>query len=240
MTGQFTTPDTLRFQCTSCRAELTVPIRLAGVEGPCPSCLATIQAPIPEAMYDDDLLELPDVPWMTPGSTPQKAFVSRAIPVAAPSLASGPVFPPLTDEKNFKARLAIPLPEDPLDDSWKARHRDLRRKTRRTRKAEQAAHSFLESRAFRIARVALILLSAGMLVWLFTYMQTHQWHLPGMAPDTADQKPDATSGASRPFGGNANVFTSDDDAEIPPAAHFLHDQPFPGGASANPLAGTPR
>lgn len=240
MTGQNTISDTLRFHCTACRAELTVPMRLAGVEGPCPSCSQTIQAPIPEAVYDE-LLELPDVPWMTPpGSRLQKDFASRQFPPRAPSLANGSVFPPPVEEKNFKARLTIRLAEDPLDDSWKERHRDLRRKSRRVRKAEQAAHSFLESRAFRIARVALIILSAGMLVWLFTYMQSHQWRFPGMLPDVADQSPGATSGASRPLGSDANIFTSDDDAEIPPVANIIPGRPLSGATAANPLAGTPR
>ena len=241
MTSQNHLSETIRFHCTACRAELTVPMRLAGVEGPCPSCSHTIQAPIPKAV-SDALLELPDVPWMTPPASglPQD-IASRPFPPPARPLGADSFFPPPpVDEKNFKARLTIPLAKDPLDDSWKDRHRDLRRKTRRTLKAGQAAQIFLESRAFRIARVALIILSAGMLVWLFAYMQSHQWRFPGMLPDLADQSPGATSGASRPLGSDANIFTADDDAEIPPVANFTPAPPLPAGTSVNPLAGTPR
>ena len=231
MTGQNTIADLLQFQCTACRAELTVPAALAGIEGPCPSCFQTIQAPVPEARYEAPLA-LRDVPWITPGTPPRNEFTARPIP---PEPMVTPQFPAPPD-KNFRARLAISAPGEPLDDSWKSRHRDLRRKSRRIRKAEEAAHSFLESQAFRVSRVALILTSAGMLVWLFIYMESHQWRLPGMSPDIVREKPGATSGASRPIGSDANVFTADDDTEIPPAANFAPVPP----ASTRPLAGAPR
>ncbi len=37
--------DVLHFSCQACRTKLTVPAKLAGVEGPCPKCGATIRAP---------------------------------------------------------------------------------------------------------------------------------------------------------------------------------------------------
>lgn len=37
--------DVLHFHCQACQAKLTVPAKLAGIEGPCPKCGATIRAP---------------------------------------------------------------------------------------------------------------------------------------------------------------------------------------------------
>lgn len=37
--------DVIHFSCGSCHTKLTVPSKLAGVEGPCPKCGATIRAP---------------------------------------------------------------------------------------------------------------------------------------------------------------------------------------------------
>ena len=234
MTGQNTLSDILRFQCPACSAVLTVPSTLAGVEGPCPSCFQTITAPIAEATYEAPY-EMANVPWITPGGPPQEEFSLRSTLAPAPAVKMTELFS-APQEKSFRAKLAIPTPEEPLDDSWKARHRDIRRQTRRVRKTEEVAHTFLESRAFGIARVVLIFASAGMLVWLFTYMQSHQWRLPGMPTDMARDKPGATSGASHPLGTDANIFTADDDIEIPPASNTT-----PGTTpSARPLAGTPR
>ena len=39
--------DTISFSCTHCALELTVPLELAGVSGPCPGCSGTIQSPAP-------------------------------------------------------------------------------------------------------------------------------------------------------------------------------------------------
>ncbi len=235
MTGQNTISDSIRFHCSVCRAELSVPAVLAGVEGPCPSCGETIHAPIPEATYTE-VEDLPAVPWMTQGAARQKEFSGHPMhhPTAADTEGVRPVFPS-PEDKNFRARLAIPSPDGPLDDTWKERHRDMQRQTRRVRKAEKVAQSFLDSRTFRVARMALILLTAGMFAWLFTYLQTHQWRLPGMAPGLATEQP-ATIGTSRPAGSDANVFTADDDTEIPPAASVT---PAPAG-SATPVAAKPR
>ena len=232
MTGQNTLSDIIRFQCPACSAVLTVPATLAGIEGPCPSCFQTISAPIAEATYAAPY-EMTDVPWITPGSTPREEFSLRPTPAPAGMITDLFSAPP---EKHFRARLAIPTPEEALDDTWKERHRDIRRHSRRVRKTEEAANTFLESRTFGIARVVLIFASAGMLFWLFTYMQSHQWRLPGMPPDMARDKPGATSGASHPLGSDANIFTADDDIEIPPASITT-----PGStSSARPLAGASR
>ena len=233
MTALYEPPEVLRFHCASCRAELTVPATLAGIEGPCPSCYQTIRAPrtVPEAHYVDDFeMEEPDE--TPPVFPPRPAGVPPASPLARkPALAE--MFPPVMSEKQFKARRAIPAPEEPLDDSWRARSKDQRRKSRRVHKAERVAHTFLESRGFALARVALILVSAALMVFLFNYLQSHQWRLPGMAPAVANDKHGAAGGATRPAGSDPNELMADDDTEIPPAAPGI--PAGPGAGQARPV-----
>lgn len=229
MTGTNETPSLLRFHCNSCQAELTVPATLAGIEGPCPACFQTIRAPIPEAVYSRPLtppvgLALEPLPPEFEALTapPERQRAIQPIPLPQrtsglnPGLNSGFAQPLL--DKSFKAKLAIPPGEEPLDDTWKDRHREQNRQTRRVRKVEKAAESLLNSRSFAFIRVAMILVSAAMLVWLFAYMKDHQWRLPGMSPPPLAKEKTGGSGTVRSTGGDANQLVADEDIELPPAA----------------------
>lgn len=271
--------NTLRFTCPACHAELAVPVQMAGIEGPCPSCYHTIRAPLtmpvflppavepapvpeavvtPPAWHDSGLPILPPGDWTQAAQAPRIAkeeseWQVDAGPVFPPS--RGPEVPPLpapgresrviqpgaplvAKESNFKARLAIPPAGEPLDDSWKERHRDQQRSSRRARRVDQAAHRFLESRGFRVTRVALILLSGAMLAFLFHYMQNHQWRFPGLTPaPVAEGKSGSEQGRVRPVGDDANELMADDDTEFPPASGTI---PGPPRSGAQPIAGTPR
>ena len=143
-------------------------------------------------------------------------------------------------DRSFRARIAIRPQDEPLDDSWKARHRDQRRSARRSRRVEKAAHSFLESRTFRLARLGLILSSGAMLAFLFHYLRTHQWRFPGTAPAIAEKNPDPGTqpGKARTARADANELMADDDAEIPPASSTIPDVPRSG--STQPFSGTKR
>jgi hypothetical protein len=211
-------------------------VHLAGVEGPCPGCFATIQAPIPEARYSEPVS--PSTPDLLPVSFPPlRESDIRAIPHLPRLAPADPEFSNTAPDRNFRARLAIPPQDEPLDDSWKDRHRSLRRQNRRARRAEEAAQSFLSSRGFYVARVTLMLLSGAMLVWLYQYLQNHQWRLPGMSPPAvADEK---KSGPERvkPVGSNANELMADDDTEIPPASSQQPDRNDPAKTGAQPIAG---
>jgi hypothetical protein len=240
MTGQLQTTEILRFFCPSCRAELTVPVTLAGIEGPCPSCFEPIRAPVAEAIYlagtetDDMELELPPLP---PSPRPPfpgfpNARLRAGCPPAEPRRSEfpDPAFGEPT-AKNFKARLAIPAQDEPLDESWRGRVRDQRRSDHRARRVEKAAQGFLDSRGFKVARGVLILLSGAMLAWLFHYLRTHQWQLPGMShplAEEAESRPAPKTTPALSAGGSANDLTNDDDAE------------FPRGTIRNPGPSAPR
>jgi hypothetical protein len=251
MTAQNELTNTLRFSCPSCRAELAVPVSLAGVEGPCPSCCQFIRAPSAE--------DLPTALVWAPeaAASPVRAAFPEPIPAAESSPSIFPpvreqalrpippavrsreemqgVVPLLPPDRGFRARLAIPPAEEPLDDSWKDRHRDQHRSSRRVRRAERAAHSFLESRGFRVVRVSLILASGAMLAFLFHYLQNHQWRFPGFGPAVASETPDpASNGNVRPVADDANELMADDDAEIPPASSNI---PAPTTNGGRPVAG---
>jgi hypothetical protein len=241
MTGPYTFPDHLQFLCPTCRAQLSVPANLAGVEGPCPNCYHTIRAPIPEALYAPapaapPPLAAPMVQPMPVSFPPLREADLQAIPQQPRSAPADPEFSLVPTERNFKARLAIPAQDEPLDDSWKERHRNQRKQNRRARKAEETAQSFLESRGFQLARVALIMLSGAMLVWLYQYLKHHQWRLPGMSPAVAEKKEGGT-GHVKPVGSNPNELMADDDAEIPPASNRQPEQTAPAGTPAQPVAG---
>ncbi len=38
-------PDIIQFQCSACQSVLTVPVHLAGISGPCPTCAQTVTSP---------------------------------------------------------------------------------------------------------------------------------------------------------------------------------------------------
>lgn len=258
--------NTLRFFCPACRAQLAVPAAMAGIEGPCPSCFLTIRSPLPpaalgetpEAMTSPAAWQSGEAPvlprdWMpelpqpqaeaaaahgTPQFPPVREQNMRPLPAPDGNQPSAPVrFPIAPLERGFKARLAIPPAEEPLDDSWKERHRDQRRSSRRAQRADKVANSFLQSRSFRVARVALILASGGMMAWLFHYLQDHQWRFPGIKPATANERQDTRQGRVRPVATDANELIADDDTEIPPASGTVPSSP---ARSAPPVAGAPR
>lgn len=279
MSAQHDLTNTLRFSCPACSADLAVPVQMAGVEGPCPSCHRTIRAPltmpvflspktvapapVPEAVLSRPAWQDSGRPILSPANRTQ-AQVPRATENDKEwQIESCPVFPPepgpeikplpppgrtnrvilqgalpVAKDSNFKARLGIPPLAEPFDDSWKDRHRSQHRSNRRTQRMEKAAHEFLESRGFRVARLALILLSGAMLAFLFHFLQNHQWRFPGLTPvPVAEQKPGSDQGRVRPVGTDANELMADDDAEIPPAAGTIPGTP---GSGARPIAGTPR
>lgn len=270
MTAQNELSNTLRFSCPACRAELAVPFSMAGIEGPCPSCYQTIRAPGLEAlpvaaswMPPQPYQQLPEPELADDLVLPDSGTEPVPVPVAAmsapffPPVREQPLrpIPPLVNSRNeihasvpvqpldraFRARLAIPPGEEPLDDTWKERHRDQRRSSRRARRAERAADNFLNSRGFRVVRVSLILASGAMLAFLFHYLRSHQWRLPGMGPEMAEKKADPVvqPGKARPAGRDANELVADDDAEIPPASSTIPTPPRTGTAT-QPFSGSPR
>ena len=247
MTAPNELSNTLRFFCPACRAELAVPVAMAGIEGPCPSCYQTIRAPlttpVPVSTAWNSLPE-PQAEASWPMTAPMFPPVrEEPLRPLAPALYSRPEMqasvPPGPQERSFKAKRAIPPAEEPLDDTWKDRRRDQHRSSRRVRRAERVAHSFLESRSFRVVRVGLILASGAMLAFLFNYLENHQWRLPGVVPSVAADKPDASSpGKVRSAPGDANEIVADDDMELPPASGNIPAPPRNGGKPV--VSGAPR
>lgn len=241
MNGQPAFTSHLRFHCPHCRAELSVPAQLAGVKGPCPSCFQPIEAPFPEAVCEEasDPFLAGGAPHQNfnappPGNQAQAWMKSTpALVQPRSAAAASSQFENSAPERGFRARLAIPPPEEPLDDTWKDKHRDQSRQTRRVRRAEKAAQSFLESKGFQLARAGMILASAGMVVWLFLYMKDHQWTLPGMSAPVAAETPAGGTG-SIPKPVASGTFT-DDDLEFPAAAD---EKPAVTAPQVTPVAGS--
>ena len=198
--------------------------------------------PAPAYSQDNELLIAdPDAEPAHTTFPPVREQPLRPIPPPVNSMqemqASIPVQPL---DRAFRARIAIRPQDEPLDDSWKARHRDQRRSARRSRRVEKAAHSFLESRTFRLARLGLILSSGAMLAFLFHYLRTHQWRFPGTSPAVAEKsiEPATRPGKAKAVRNDANELMADDDAEIPPASSTIPDVPRTG--TTQPFSGTRR
>ncbi len=94
MNGQL--PNVLHFHCGACEAELTVPVDLAGVTGPCPSCYQLIQAPYPQQW-------LPPQPAQPPSYNPTTELAAlplmRSTPVGSPPAYA--TYPPLASHHSI-------------------------------------------------------------------------------------------------------------------------------------------
>lgn len=168
-------PDLLRFHCPHCRAELTVPKTLAGIQGPCPSCFQTIQAPAASAPAPAPAAVLPprQVTPLVPIPAPVASRAVTPMPLseragmqAQAAAAPRAVLPPPRNEEEFRPKRAIPPMASPPDEGWKNKARTEARREARARRAERAAQRFLDSRVFRLGRLVALVAVGGVLAWL--------------------------------------------------------------------------
>lgn len=75
--------ETLHFACRCCSMQLTVPVQLAGVSGPCPGCGETIVAPRPLADWDASGFAEMAAAAPPPRETPSPASGIIALPCAS-------------------------------------------------------------------------------------------------------------------------------------------------------------
>ena len=84
--------DLLSFSCPKCGVKLRVPVSMAGIEGPCPSCSAIIQAP--EApLHGPRHASSDSQAQSTPAARPTNPVSAYADPPRPPSQAEEPVSP---------------------------------------------------------------------------------------------------------------------------------------------------
>lgn len=199
--------DVLYFHCENCGAELSVPISLHGVEGPCPTCGDRIKAPelyIPCGHGGAESgLDLPpadgrhEPPPLNTKGVPVPEWMNRqqSAAIPAPEPARRPALPvasmrPMSkgsdllpkqlsgiESRDFQARLSIPGFESEADDSWVERHRAQQQRQMTRKKLDRAANTFLESTFFRVARVALLVVTGGLCAGLVLYLKDRKWML---------------------------------------------------------------
>jgi hypothetical protein len=191
------TADMLFFNCGVCHTELSVPLALQGVEGPCPCCGERIQAPLPVAAAPTPVSEpffLPPLDRFheppeadtdsvpVPGrmeerassmahSAPTGSLASQSVPSGLNPVNSKP------ETSGFQAKLTIPQSDEPLDDSWRERHLEERRRQSRQKSLDRAAGRFLDSKGFQIARVVMLVATGGMCAGLVLYLKDRKWVL---------------------------------------------------------------
>lgn len=247
MTGPEVLSNIIQFPCPACGAQLSVAAELAGIVGPCPGCYEQIQAPMPQVASRslERLAPVFRVPQTNPGLPAEARAVFPPWVPEAQAFAYQMATPrekhdgsSITQEQNFKARLAIPPQEDELDESWKKRHRNQARQRRIARKAEDTAQKFLESRIFHKGRGVLIVITGALLTWLYIYLQDHHWRLPGMSPAVAEDKMRKSSNTSPSAAGkDLDKQLGDDDTEIPPASNQPPAVPDPARRAPPALTG---
>lgn len=250
--------DVLYFVCGGCGSELSVPVALHGVTGPCPCCLQTIRAP--ELVVPPVAVSLPPVDrrhesWQNTESIPVPEWMgygTEGAPVLVPSLgekgdawreeSAEETLPPLPGQDRqrlisvdhfpegrsgaeaggFQAKLTISSTGEPLDDSWRERHRGIRGRLARIKALDRLAERILSSRAFRMARVALLVSIGGLCAGLILFLKDRHWVLD--LPWRPDRSDPLTGGALLPATGPAD------------GALAVHPQDPP--ASAGPVEST--
>lgn len=195
-------PDVLMFHCGHCSAELSVPVELAGVEGPCPCCGVHLKAPAfllpaspPPPALSSDFGE----DWAIPPRDEYHALPAKGLGYDSPppreeeqelpeswdqdhgTLRAEAVRPrgmEMKSNPNFSARLAIAGEEAGDTSQRPVRRRDkARNMRRRLRKMDRSASRVMESDFYRIARLVLLLLLGGTAAGLFLYMKNNDWTL---------------------------------------------------------------
>ena len=182
--------DVLLFDCNYCQTELSVPLALQGVVGPCPCCAQQIQAPqaaplpLPLSLPPQDgaheglTAPVPLTVWMQRSGAP--AATPPASPVALRSPVEDSLLPrQLADHESlgFQAKLSIPQSEEPLDESWRQRHLEDRRRAESINRLDRAAEQFMDSKAWRVTRAAMLLTTGGLCAGLALYLQDRNWVL---------------------------------------------------------------
>jgi hypothetical protein len=81
------------------------------------------------------------------------------------------------DSPGFYAKLSIPPSDEPLDDSWRERHLEERRRVSRQKSLDRTAGRILDSTGFRIARIIMLVATGGMCAGLALYLKDRKWVL---------------------------------------------------------------
>jgi len=136
--------DSLIFPCPACGIKLSVPLSIAGISGPCPSCWKQIQSPranvppsaaslAPAARKSQDA-EPPHEPDDFPAPKPDPACTQ--LPESADSAVPGgsrPVARPLP-KRTVPEEIVIDEPENRIGCMWNALPTPLPRPSRKTMK----------------------------------------------------------------------------------------------------------
>ena len=271
--------DVLLFHCTHCHTELSVPLSLQGVVGPCPCCGEQIQAPIPASRSPQPSVANAPIPapalHLPPLDGTPEAYTlpvplphwMNALPSAAtvPSVSANPdtVSRPLARHDGadritprqlsehaslgFSARHSIPQSEAPLDDSWREKHLDDRRRNQSLKKLDRATDRFFGSRTWSHARTGLLIATGGICAGLGIYLQDRNWVLelpwrpdPAAAAIRAPITPSAVRSRALPSETDAPFLAAEDPSDLEATPRRASLMPIPdvqtSPVSASPIA----
>ena len=196
--------DVLFFRCGPCGTELSVPLALQGIEGPCPCCGQHIKAPayIPPAAprmvhlppldlrHETAAIPVKSSPSLTWENHPVGPDLSVNLklpdPVPSPPEDSGELSPSPRllprqlashGAQSFQAKLAIVSPEEGPDGAGQERNAEAIRRKSATKKGTGRHVAFFDSPLFRIFRVALLVTTGGLFAGLVLYLKDRNWVL---------------------------------------------------------------
>ena len=181
--------DVLLFHCGYCDTELSVPLALQGVAGPCPCCSQQIQAPLlePRAVFlpplEDMEENVPSLPaeWGQSSGDRAGALPPSGLLSAPPRETSGDSLLPrqLTEHGSlgFRARLSIPAPDGATSSSLVTTAPDEHRRVAVTRMRDRPVAGFPETRVWKITRTALMVATGGLCAGLAMFLQDRNWVL---------------------------------------------------------------
>ena len=196
--------DVLFFRCGPCGTELSVPLALQGIEGPCPCCGQHIKAPsfrppavprmvhLPPLDLRHETAAIPGQPaaaldWDRHAASPD-LHVNQALPDPNPPLLAdsgerspSPRLLPRQlashGAQSFQAKLTITPAEEAPGESGQARNVEEVPRKSAGKKADGLRALFFDSPLFRIFRVALLVTTGGLCAGLVLYLKDRNWVL---------------------------------------------------------------
>ncbi len=249
------------FHCGHCRTELSVPLSLQGVKGPCPCCAQEIQAPqarpaplhLPPLDGEHDLATAPVPP-------PSRKYGSDAMPelpglwldpsetVPVPRAAQDP------EALGLRTKLLIPMASESEDDQWRERHLEERRRAS-FQALPESVGGRRNSAVWRVTRMAMMVGIGGLCAGLAIFLQDRNWvlDLPWRPerPETMVEVPVASPEIGTPASAilpealtarqEVDPFVSEDPSDLehpnplPPLSPIPEAQSIP--TMASPIAG---
>ncbi len=197
--------DVLFFRCGPCGAELSVPLALQGVEGPCPCCGQLTKAPAYNApaaprmvhlppldlrheMAEIEIMSTSSLAWGKNHPAGRDLSVNQKLPdpIPSPPKDSGERDPSLrflqrqlvrSGAQSLEFKSGIVSPEKFPDVAWQKRDTEENLRKSAKKNGTGRRRMFFDLPLFRIFRAALFVTTGGLFAGLVLYLKDRNWVL---------------------------------------------------------------